>query len=127
AGFITFFQHSVLKKILRRQMRNGGRAFALQLAQVPALGEDLLERFAESAKIQFTTLKQQYDENRQKAEVRYRPHLEQFERRIRTQRQAIEQKHRSDQERIQQQGTAAIDQSKQQYEKARSECVARAE
>src|SRR5438105_15229030 len=91
------------------------------------LGDELLEEATTSAKARREALRQQHADNRQKAEARYRPQIEQFERKVRGQRQSLDQVHRTEQERWRQQGEQALEQSRQRYSKARARLTSRAD
>jgi len=113
-----------LRMVIRRRTVNMGSKLAIFLAQAEMIGEELLGEARPASKADLARLRQHHAAERQKAEARYKPQLEQLTQRIRTEREALEQKHQAAAKSRKQQADKAVLQSRQRYQQTRAACLA---
>jgi hypothetical protein len=116
---LGLLQRRLVKARLRRQVGRAGWQLFGMLAQVKPVGEAVLAVEAEAADTQRAGLQQQHAGNRQKAETRYHPQLEQFEERMRSQRQELEEKHGAEETALREQGLFDLKAAKQRSREAK--------
>ena len=126
AGFLVGLVSRILfYAVARRQVRALGRKLLLLLAQTHDLGTQLMAQTEPWAAAERASLRAKHEEERQRAQAKHRPQLNELKRRLDADRAALEQQYKTSAQARREADRQALEVLRQNYQLSRSSCLER--